>query len=80
VTLELVADNYLLVFERCSCRGNPECECACEYPLGARMIDSIDLGVLLANIAIASALEQSWRLGNSVGYSDHAAVCRLLHR
>lgn len=62
MTIELATDNYLLVLELCACRGNPECS-NCYGSGGPVLVDSVDLGVLLANLAIAGALTRAHNLG-----------------
>jgi hypothetical protein len=64
VTLDLVHDNYFMILEPCSCRGNPECDCI----LGEFIAGVLDLGILLANLANAGALTHSYVLGTGWGY------------
>ena len=60
MNIDLVADNYILVYARCGCGGDPECDCF----HGTVVLEDVDLNPLLTSLSVAGALCAAYRSGN----------------
>jgi hypothetical protein len=61
--MDLVGDNYLIIWGPCGCNGDPECGCWERKTVTGHL----DLGPLLHNLAVAGALTRAGRLGREQG-------------
>lgn len=64
IEMDLVGDNYLIIWGPCECNGDPECGCWERKTVTGHL----DLGPLLHNLAVAGALTRSFRLGDNAGW------------
>lgn len=79
-SIDIVDDNYLILWAPCDCRGNPECDCV----NGEQIVGEVDLTTLLRNIAVAAGLTRSFRLGDAfawdMAWNDHTRQDQITDR